>query len=108
MANDDPGAIVGRDGELDHVQAFLDDLPGGPAGLVRSGAAGIGKTMLWHAGVEQARECFAHGLTCRGAQAEAALSFAGLSELLTVQVSMRRGYQLDRRATAASGPSAAN
>jgi len=76
------GAVIGRDAELDFVRAFLDDVGAGPAGLVLSGEAGIGKTMLWQAGVEQARGRFAHVLTCRGAEAEAALSFAGLSELL--------------------------
>jgi DNA-binding CsgD family transcriptional regulator len=77
-----PGAVIGRDAELDFVQAFLDDVAGGPAGLVLLGEAGIGKTILWEAGVERARGQFAHVLTCRGVEAEAALSFAGLSELL--------------------------
>jgi DNA-binding CsgD family transcriptional regulator len=76
------GAVIGRDAELGLVQAFLDDVPDGPAGLVLSGEAGIGKTILWQAGVERARVGFAHVLTCRGTEAEAALSFAGLSELL--------------------------
>jgi hypothetical protein len=44
---------------------------------------GSGTTVLWQEGVKQARERFAHVLTCRGAEAEAALSFAGLSELLS-------------------------
>jgi hypothetical protein len=77
------GAVIGRDAELDFVRAFLDDVRGGPAGLVLSGEAGIGKTILWQAGVERALGCFAHVLTCRGAEAEGALSFAGLSELLS-------------------------
>ena len=76
------GAVIGRDAELEFVQAFLDEVGGGPAGLVLSGEAGIGKTILWQAGVEDARGRFAHVLTCRGTEAEAALSFAGLSELL--------------------------
>jgi hypothetical protein len=78
-----PGAVIGRDAELDFVAAFLDEVAGDPAGLVLSGDAGIGKTILWQEGVEQARERFAHVLTCRGVEAEAALSFAGLSELLS-------------------------
>jgi DNA-binding CsgD family transcriptional regulator len=77
------GAVIGRDAELDFVRAFLDDVGAGPAGLVLSGEAGIGKTILWEMGVDQARGCFAHVLTCRGAEAEAGLSFAGLSELLS-------------------------
>jgi DNA-binding CsgD family transcriptional regulator len=61
---------------------LLDEVRGGPTGLVLSGEAGIGKTILWQVGVERARGRFAHVLTCRGTQAETALSFAGLSELL--------------------------
>jgi hypothetical protein len=48
------GAVIGRDAELEFVQAFLDEVGGGPAGLVLSGEAGIGKTILWQAGVEDA------------------------------------------------------
>jgi predicted ATPase len=48
-----------------------------------SGDAGIGKTVLSQTGVERTRGRFPHVLTCRGAEAEAALSFAGLSELLS-------------------------
>jgi hypothetical protein len=76
------GAVIGRGAELDCVQAFLDGVGGGPVGLVLSGEPGIGKTILWQAGVEGARARFEHVLTCRGAEAEAALSFAALSELL--------------------------
>jgi hypothetical protein len=36
-----PGAVV---------EAFLDEVGGGPAGLVLSGDAGIGKTILWQEG----------------------------------------------------------
>jgi DNA-binding CsgD family transcriptional regulator len=76
------GAVIGRDAELDFVEGFLDEVGDGPAGLVLSGEAGIGKTVLWRVGVEQARGRFAHVLTCRGTVAEAGFSFAGLSELL--------------------------
>ena len=76
------GAVIGRDGELDFVEAFLNEVGGGPAALVLSGEPGIGKTILWQVGVEAARSRFEQVLTCRAAEAEAALSFAGLSELL--------------------------
>ena len=76
------GAIIGRDAELDSVQEFLNEVGCGPTGLVLSGEAGIGKTILWQVGVEEARGQFQCVLTCRGVEAEAALSFAGLSELL--------------------------
>jgi hypothetical protein len=77
-----PGAVIGRDAELDFVQGFLDEVCTGPAGLVLSGEPGIGKTILWRVGVEEARRRLGHVLTCRAAEAETALSFAGLSELL--------------------------
>src|SRR5262249_22138206 len=76
------GAVMGRDGELGLVQTVVDEVGSGPTGLVLSGEAGIGKTILRQAGVEHARGRFARVLTCRGTEAEAALSFAGLSELL--------------------------
>ena len=77
-----PGAIIGRDAELDFVEGFLDEVRNGPTGLVLAGDPGIGKTALWRTGVEHARERFAYVLTCRGTEAEAAFSFAGLSELV--------------------------
>ena len=76
-------AVIGRDEELATIEAFLADLERGPAALVLSGEAGIGKTILWERGVEAARARFEHVLSCRGAEAEASLSFAGLSDLLT-------------------------
>jgi DNA-binding CsgD family transcriptional regulator len=76
------GTVIGRDAELDFVHALVDQVVGGPAGLVLSGDPGIGKTILWHAGVEDARRRFERVLTCRGVEAEASLSFAGLSDLL--------------------------
>jgi predicted ATPase len=75
-------ALVDRDGELATLRAFLDEIADGPARLVFSGEAGIGKTVLWQAGVEEARGRFRRVLTCRGMEAEASLSYAGLSDLL--------------------------
>ena len=75
-------AVIGRDEELDSIRAFLTDVEHGPAALVLSGEAGIGKTTIWETGVEEARERFARVLTCRGVEAEASYAFAGLSELL--------------------------
>src|SRR6476646_1498579 len=75
-------AVIGRDEELGAVRAFLERLANGPGALVLSGEAGIGKTILWQAGVEDARERLDRVLICRGAEAEASLSFTGLSELL--------------------------
>ncbi len=76
-------ATVGREAELDSIRAFIDAVPRGPTALSISGQAGIGKTVLWEAGVDAARERFEHVLVCRGIEAEASLSFAALSELIT-------------------------
>ena len=74
--------IIGRDEELGAVRAFISGVGDGPGALVLSGEAGIGKTILWQAGVEEARERLDRILTCHGVEAEASLSFAGLSDLL--------------------------
>ena len=74
--------IVGRQEELDGIEQFLARIADGPAALVLSGEAGIGKTILWEEGVEEADRQSGSVLTCRGIEAEASLSFAGLSELL--------------------------
>ena len=74
--------VIGRDAEIGSIEAFLARVEGGPTALVLSGEAGIGKTVLWEAGVEDARERLDRVLICRGVEAEASLSFTGLSELL--------------------------
>jgi DNA-binding CsgD family transcriptional regulator len=79
----DGTGVVGRDEELGLIEAFVADLERGPSALVLAGEAGIGKTILWKAGVEGALSGSVRVLICRGFEAEASLSFSGLSELLT-------------------------
>ena len=74
--------MIGRDDELDAVQVFLDAVEQGPTALLLSGEPGIGKTILWEAGVEEAERRFDRVLVHRSAEAEALLSFTGLSDLL--------------------------
>jgi len=74
--------IIGRDEELGAVRAFVSRVGDGPGALVLSGEAGIGKTILWNAGLDEARDSFDRVLICHGVEAEASLSFAGLSDLL--------------------------
>ena len=73
--------VLGREEELGTIQAFLEQVRRGPASLVLSGEPGIGKTILFEAGLEQAR-CDYRVLSHRAGKTEARLSFAALSELL--------------------------
>ena len=75
-------AILGRDVELAAVSAFLDRAPEGPSALVLEGDAGIGKSTLWLAGVDTAREREHLVLVARPAEAEQGLAHAGLGDLL--------------------------
>src|SRR6516162_10962596 len=75
-------ALIGRDEALGAIRGFLEAVDRGPAALVLSGEAGIGKTVLWEEGLALAEAGHCRVLSCRGIGAEAALSFAGLSDLL--------------------------
>jgi DNA-binding CsgD family transcriptional regulator len=76
------GEIVGRDEELRSLSAFFERTAEGPAALVLEGEAGIGKSTLWLAGVEAARERGFRVLSSRPAEVEQGLSHAGLGDLL--------------------------
>ncbi len=74
--------IVGRDGELAELRRFVESISSGPSALIVQGPAGIGKTTLWLAGVEMARET-GHGvLSARAAESEARFSYAALGDAL--------------------------
>src|SRR6266852_1851373 len=74
--------IIGREQELAKVDAFIDAAGRAPRGLVLEGEAGIGKSTLWREGVEHARARGVRVLTSRPAEAELALAFVGLGDLL--------------------------
>ena len=78
------GAVdaVGRDEELARIASFLSGDPAHSSVLTLEGEAGIGKTTLWLAGVERAREHGLRVLVARPAEAERELSFATLGDLL--------------------------
>jgi predicted ATPase len=75
-------AVVGRDRELAEIISFLDLADADPRVLLLEGDAGIGKTTLWRAGVEAAREQGYRVLACAGAAAETKLSFTALRDLV--------------------------
>jgi len=77
-------AVVGRDEELGALSALLDRRPAadGPLALALEGEAGIGKSTLWRAAVEDARARGLRVLATRPAESERTLAYAGLTDLL--------------------------
>ena len=75
------GWIVGREAELAAVDAFV-RADAWPRALVLAGEPGVGKTTLWEAGVDLARQLEFHVLLARGSAAETQLSSTALIDLL--------------------------
>jgi DNA-binding CsgD family transcriptional regulator len=75
-------AVVGRDAELASISDFLGSVSAGATALVLEGDAGMGKTTLWDAGVGEAEARGLLVLRARPSESEAALSFAGVGDLL--------------------------
>ncbi len=75
------GPVVGREAELARVAGFVS--AGGPTrGLAIMGEPGIGKTTLWEAGLDAAREAGALVLVARASEPELRLSFITVADLL--------------------------
>ena len=74
--------VVRRDTELASVRGFVSSISEGAVALVLEGEAGIGKTVLWWAGLEEAGECAFRVLVARPAESETGLSFSGIGDLL--------------------------
>ncbi|HET6736655.1 ATP-binding protein [Mycobacterium sp.] len=77
-----PTHVIGRSVEFSALETFLQSASVQPAGLVIEGEAGIGKTTLWLAAVEQARERGFQVLSARVGQNETLLAYAALADLL--------------------------
>jgi hypothetical protein len=75
------GHIAGRATELASIQRFLQTLSSKPVALQIEGEAGIGKTTLWEHGVASAGRASYRVLSCRPAEPEAHLPYAGLGDL---------------------------
>src|SRR4051794_8044781 len=73
--------MFGRQEELAAVRDFL-GADGPVRALVLTGAPGIGKTLLWEAGLDLAGQCGMRVLVARPRDTEAELSLAGLGDLL--------------------------
>ncbi len=74
--------MLGRERELALAKTFLDSHPARNRVLLFEGEPGIGKTTLWRAVVERARDCGFRVLEARPAASERELSFAALGDLL--------------------------
>lgn len=72
--------IIGRAGVVAHLQRFLDDATSSAAVLVLEGDPGVGKTALWRRTLQEASGLIV--LRCAPSEAEMALPFAGLGDLL--------------------------
>jgi tetratricopeptide (TPR) repeat protein/DNA-binding CsgD family transcriptional regulator len=68
---------------LGAIAEFLTSACARPSGLTIEGEAGIGKTTLWSAATEQARERGVRVLSARACQAESAMSYAAVADLLS-------------------------
>ena len=75
--------VLGRDDELRSLRAFV-NAPAAPGmtAVVLEGQAGIGKSTLWLAGVQAARERGLRVLSARPAEVELGVGYAGLGDLL--------------------------
>ena len=74
--------IIGREQELAELTAPLAAVDGLPAVLLIEGEPGIGKTVLWRAGLKLAPAHRYTVLRATPATAETRLSFAALADLL--------------------------
>jgi DNA-binding CsgD family transcriptional regulator len=74
--------LVGRDGDIAVVRAFVDDAARDGGSLVVAGEAGVGKTALIEAAAVYAAASGLRLLRATGAQFEANVSFAALHQLL--------------------------
>ena len=79
----DSHTLVGRTGELETLRHFTGSIKDGPAALVLTGDAGIGKSTLWREGLRMAHEWDFQVLRCHPVESEAQLAFTALSDLLT-------------------------
>jgi DNA-binding CsgD family transcriptional regulator len=74
--------LVGRENELAELRQLVAGLAERPRGMLIRGEAGIGKTVLWRAGLEAARQAGVRVLATRCAEVEMPLALGGLGDLL--------------------------
>jgi DNA-binding CsgD family transcriptional regulator/tetratricopeptide (TPR) repeat protein len=77
------GEVVCRTKELGAIAEFLTTACLRPSGLTIEGEAGIGKTILWCAATEQARQRGDHVLSAQAVQAESTMGYTTVADLLS-------------------------
>src|SRR5258705_3058809 len=82
MGGIETSRMISRSAEFRAVADFLLSAERQPTGLVIEGEAGIGKTTLWLAAVDQARERGFRLFSARGGQAESVLAYAAVADLI--------------------------
>ncbi|HET9545215.1 MAG TPA: AAA family ATPase [Gaiellaceae bacterium] len=75
-------SLVGRDEELESIEAFLARATEASSALVLAGEPGIGKTSLWRHGLDAAEDAGVRTLAARPNEAEAAFAYAALTDVL--------------------------
>jgi DNA-binding CsgD family transcriptional regulator len=75
-------SIVGREVELDLLEAFVGGEGGAAVFAILEGEAGVGKTALWSAAADEARARGGRVLIARPTAAEAASSYSALDDLV--------------------------
>jgi ATP/maltotriose-dependent transcriptional regulator MalT len=75
-------AMIDRETERRAIRAFFEGAGPGPRALVIEGEAGIGKTTLWHAAVEEALHRGYRRISTRPTEADAQLPLAALNDLI--------------------------
>ena len=108
-----PGTeIVGRDEELQALSSFLEE-GARPGTLLIQGDPGIGKTTLWRAAVEAARELSCEVLRASPAEKESTFAYSVVSDLLAdvpdevvagLPAPQRRGLEVALLLRDAGGP----
>ena len=73
--------MLGREGEQERIEQFLDAALEGPASLALEGAPGIGKSTLWRAAIARARGRGYKVIATAPAEPDTSLAFAGLGDL---------------------------
>jgi DNA-binding CsgD family transcriptional regulator len=78
--------IVGRGSQRAELAAFLDGIRTRPAAAVLQGEPGIGKSVLWAMGVDEARDRGFRVLSCRPTGSDSELSFVALGDLFDAEM----------------------